>query len=256
MSIRQDLALQAELAGRRYLSMVEAWRGVFSRAIASSDFGSAKAAGRVGEELYDIARTFIAAEQVLLESARDEIALGARRDALRDASAAASADAAVERTRELLGAPLAHALREIAVQIERDIALVLKKLRAAALEVDLAARAQRIAFQAALIQFRARGGGELRFYHHDRAAKRWPSQKFIRSVVRGALLDTYNQAVMATLAELGLDQAVIDHPDPNHAFDGAVISLLPGADLPTYEDVREEAFHPNSEAVLARPEED
>lgn len=248
------LTYEAELAGQRYVNMVAAWRGVYAQAIAGGDFGTPKARQAVSGQAYDIARTYLDTEQKALERAFAEIALQAHRDALRDASAVVSADDYEARTSELLSEPQQHAVAEIIVQIERDVAFMLKQLRNAALTVELAARAQGISRHAAQIQYRVRHGDELRFYFADRAGRRWPSQKFIRQVVRGALLEAYNQVVMATLAEHRIDRAVVRHVDPNSRWDGTEITLLPAVDLPTYDEIRDEAFHANSDAVIARPE--
>jgi hypothetical protein len=252
--IGNDLTAAAEAAGARYLSMVMTWRGLYAQALAGGDFATPRAAQSLKDQAYAVARSFLKTEEALLDEAFASIALRARRDALLDASAALGADSDAARTGELLSAFSHYALVEITVQIERDVAHMMQRLRSAALVSEAAARAQAISRNAAQMQYRLRHGDELRFYFKDRSNRKWPSQKFVRTVVRGTLLETYNQVVMASLSEQRIDRARIVHPDASSRWQGAEITLAPNVDLPTYEEVRDEVFHPNSEAVLARPE--
>jgi hypothetical protein len=43
---------------------------------------------------------------------------------------------------------------------------------------------------------------------------------------------------------------------PGSNNDRVLVTVLPGSELPTYRELRDEIFHPNSEAYLAPVEED
>jgi hypothetical protein len=248
------LSEHAEESSRRYLGLVDAWRHFHERAIMSPDFGTARGMTALREQAYGNARSFLHAEQVMIQEISHQIALQARRDALNDQSATVTADTLSERIAELLTSSLSDLENEITVQIERDIAFLVRSVRNAALEVETAATAQQISRVAAKVQFRMRDRGELKFYFKDRQNRKWPSQKFVRTVWRQHLLDTYNETVLATLADFGIDQAMVVAPGSNN--DRVLVTVLPGSELPTYRELRDEIFHPNSEAYLAPVEED
>lgn len=243
---------EADAAGQRYVGMIAAWRGIYERAIAG-DIGSPRSLRALSEQAYEIARVYLDAERKLLAAAFDGIALQARIDVLNDAVAVDDAQNSEGRVSELLSASESYALNEIVVQIERDVAFIVRQARNAALSIELTARSLGVSRQAAQIQYRARGAGDLRFYFNDRVGRKWPSQKFVRAVVRGSLLDLYNQTVMATLIEAGVDTAKVRHADPASKWHDFEITLVPARDMPIYEEIREEAFHANSDAVLAHP---
>jgi hypothetical protein len=241
----------AEQAAQRYLVLVTALRGIHARAVTSPDLGSAKLANAIARDAYEVGRSFASGEEAIIAERTAATARNSRRETLLAIGATGTAETLPGRTSELLTSSQSELHSEIVVQIERDVTFLKRALRSAAMEVEIAAQAQGIARRAAQIQRQLRTPGELRFHFQDRTGRRWPSQKFVRVVWRQHLLDVHNQVVMATLAEHGLDRAMIRHPDPRHRYAGQVIGLVPGLGLPTYAEIREEAFHPNAEAVLA-----
>ncbi|CAO3459767.1 hypothetical protein [Azospirillum argentinense] len=244
------LSFEAEQAGQRYTALVAAWRGIHASALEARDFGTARGLGRARAGAYDVARSFLDTERALLAATLRGVALEAHAHALSIARTL-SADELPDAAHELLSASQSYAESELAVQIERDIALLLKRLRAAAIDVDMIARIQGVARSAALIQHRARAGTELRFAFKDRANRKWPSRTFVRTTWRQALLDVYNETVMASVAAIGASRVRVVTSDAPAAANGLILTLLPGVDLPTYAEVRDAVFHPNAEAWLA-----
>lgn len=253
MSVGSALSHEADQAARRYAALVEVWRGVYAGAVSAADFGSARALARAREAAHAAARTYLETERALITVTLPGVAHEAHRNA-RVAARVSDALALPEPTGELLSATQSYLESELAAQVARDIALLLRRLRGAALEIGLAAQVQGTPFRTAAIQWCAHRGDTLRFHVADRRGRKWPSQSFVRAAWRQTLLDVYNLSVLETLAEQGIDHAVVRHPSPDGAVDGLVVALLPGTDHATYAEIRDEVFHPNSDAVLARPE--
>lgn len=104
--------------------------------------------------------------------------------------------------------------------------------------------------QNSLIYLRAKEKGDPKFYFVDRINRRWPSQKYIRSIWRHHLLTAYNETYLFTLAEYGETTARVVHLDPNHRVHGLVLAIADEGNLLRYEDVRDEIFHPNADAIV------
>jgi hypothetical protein len=143
---------------------------------------------------------------------------------------------------------LENALR---VQLERDIASMLRGLRNVALRAQISARARGITPHVALAQLREEGTTPT-YNFQDRAGRRWPSEKMVRVFVRHALVQVWNETAMIEMSERGVTQAIIDHPDADFSERGQVIDLTenPGSDSLIWADVKDEVFHPNTHAWL------
>ena len=254
MNLAAVLSAHAEEAGRRYAVLIDGWRHFYVQAVMSPDAGTPKSMTRISEAAYANARSFLDTERLVIREISEQIALQARRDALNDVSATSTHENLPERVTELLTSSLSDLENEIVMQIERDIAFLRKSARHTALEVELAAQVQGIARSVAQMRLRIYGRPELAFSIRDRAGRRWPSHNFVRTIWRQHLLDTYNETVLSTLADFGIDRAMVSAPGANH--DGQLVTMLQGAELPTYREVRDAIFHPNSEAFLAHPGED
>ncbi|WP_342234647.1 hypothetical protein [Inquilinus sp. OTU3971] len=237
-------------AGERYLALLASFRGVLQASVQSDHPFELRAVESARAGLYGVARTYLATERALLDTAGHDIAQGALIDGLRDIGVSETARDVPARVSAHLSASGEHLLREVSTQIERDVTNVERVLRTVALDVDLRARSQGISDRAALIQVRANPPPEMRFYFSDRLSRKWPSQKFVRTAWRQHLLHAYNETYLLTLADHGFTEAEVRHPDSKHHFDRLRFSIYPGGKLPSYAEIREEAFHPNSEAVV------
>jgi hypothetical protein len=241
----------SERAADRYSQLIVVWQGLYQRYANSSEFGSIRNLSRLSEEAYAIARDFLAKEGLTLNAAIEEIASDARRDALAQLQ---SNDESEETALagELLMLTDSYLAREIAIQIERDISLLTESMRKMTLQVVQSARIQGVSIRQALIQHRITHSEPVQFFFYARNAAKWPSRRFVRTLWRHTLLSVYNEMMMTILVDHGEFQAQVDHPNTDFHAQGRVISLFDGSNLPTYLDVRNELFHPNSDAVLRR----
>ncbi|SER25995.1 hypothetical protein SAMN05216548_1149 [Faunimonas pinastri] len=249
--ITTRMTAESEAAAQRYELLIEAWRAIYQAAIASPDFGSARQLADVRAEAYDLARTFISTEAAMIDAHSVEIASEAHQTTLRELGAE-SASELTEAAGEHLIAAVSYLTHELSVQIERDVAHLVESLRKAVLQVTIAARSRRITMKAALLQYRIGNAADIQFFFHDRGNAKWPSRKFVRAVWRHHLLSLYNEIVLLTLADHGLDQAEVSHVDPNAQSHGMRIAMSSDSELPTYAEVRSGIFHPNADAILTR----
>jgi hypothetical protein len=201
-------------------------------------------------QAYGIARAYLESERQFAEQAAERISSAAISATFKELSVSTSEEHA-DATGELLSASIDDLMRDVAIQIERDIATLLQSVRKSALAINISARAQDLPLQAALVQYHAAGGTELKLAFTDRAGRRYPSRKFVRTQWRQHLLNLYNEIVLSVLAEHGLNKAKVVHADPKADSHGMEIALIDGSDLPTYAAIRSEIFHPNADAVLA-----
>lgn len=251
MSITQLISNDADAASQRYGMLVEGWRALYTSALDQSHFGSEKQLRSVVAQAYGMARMFLATETDQIEATSDRIASEAQRVTLAQLSSKVAKELSDEAS-EHVSASNDYLLHEISVQIERDIAFLRQSLRSTYLHVNLAARANHQSARAALMQYRIGNSSELHFFFHDRRNQRWPSRKFVRSVWRQHLLSTYNETVLITLSDHGIDVAQVEHIDPNSDKHGMKISMDSNSDLPTYAEIKGTIFHPNSDAVLTK----
>ena len=251
MIIQIRMTAEAEAAAQRYAMVVETWRAIFAQALDSRHFGTARGMSEAIDNAYRVGAVFL--EQERHEIARILLEIAS------EAHTATLSELSVTDTRELtdavsehLSEAETHLAHEMTLQVERDIAFLRQSLQRAVLQVSIHARAHRIALKAALIQYRIGNAAELQFFYHDRMNRKWPSRKFVRAVWRHSLLSLYNEVVLLTLADHGLDRAEVSHLDPRADSNGLVLAMSSGTALPTYSEVRNDLFHPNSDAILAR----
>jgi hypothetical protein len=246
---QQTFSAEAEAAADRYALLVEAWRSLYSGALDRNDFGSQRQMDDVTAQAYAIGHTFLEGEGAHIGTISERIALGALQSALDDLTSNDSAEL-TEAASEHLSDAESYVERELAIQVERDIAFLRQSLRRAYLQVSLAATAQGIPTRAALIQYRIGNASELHFFFHDRGNQKWPSRKFVRALWRHHLVTLWNEITLLTLADHGLGEAIVDHASPASHSHGMIVSMSAGSAHPTYSEIRNEIFHPNSDAIL------
>lgn len=251
MNVTLSMTAEAEAAAVRYGMLVDGWRSIYQREMDAPDFGSGRQINRVTEQAYAMGRQFLDTEANLIEESSMIIVREALR-AMSEQLATPVAETLTDAVREHLRDAENYLLHELSIQVERDIAFLKQSLRRAVLQVSVAAQAQRVPLRVALMQYRIGNTTELHFFFHDRRNQKWPSRKFVRAVWRHHLLSLYNEVVLLTLADHGLDTAMIVHASPDYHSQNMVISMSSGTSLPTYSEIRNEIFHPNSDAVLAR----
>ena len=249
MNVLNLISTHAETASQRYRVLVDNWRSVYKRVLLESDFGSTKQLKRVIDGAYASARSYLDEEYKEISKAFMEISLEARRAAISDLASSTAIDLTDRLSDHLIEAE-DYLKREIAIQVERDIAFLRQSIRNTYLQVGLASKSQNISVKSALMRHQIGNVTELHFFFHDRRNQKWPSQKFIRSVWRHSLLNLYNEMVLMTFAEHGVDVVQVDHMNKSAASHGMKVSMSPNSVYPTYFEIRNDVFHPNSDAIL------
>lgn len=249
MSIQTIFTAQANAAAERYDLLTAAWRGLYEDALNSRDFGTPKSLADILANAYTLTNGFIDTERLHLAAAFDEV----MREALQTTGTALGYIDTLDATEALsehLNESMSYLMHELLTQIERDIVYLKSALGRTTLQITLAARASGKALKMALMQYKMGNGADLQFFFHDRRAAKWVSRKYVRSAWRHALLTFYNEAVLMILADHGKTRAQVQHVNPSAESHGMILSLTSDTSLPTYMDLRNEVFHPNSDAVL------
>ncbi|AMB48266.1 hypothetical protein [Methylobacterium sp. AMS5] len=242
----------ADAAGARYQGLVDAWSLIYADALGALDFGTPRMIERAGEEAYNLARAFLDTETGIVAEKIATIAHEALRAASRDLGVD-DADDLPAHASETLSATQGYLVREITIQIERDIAQLQQSLRQTALQVKIAAAAQGISERAALIQHRIGSNETPAFHFRDRRNGKWPSRLFVRSTWRQSLLSAFNEVTLCMLAEHGIETAEVAHAHGKAGVHGMELALSSNSSLPAYGEVRNDIFHPNAEAILVVP---
>ncbi len=251
MIVSQFISTEADLAVERYGAVLSAFQLSYARALNQPHFGSPKQLAEIAAGAYAIASFYLQSEGGFIEIASTAVALEAQRVTLEQLSAA-SVITLSEAISEHANESDAHLSREITIQVERDIAMLTHTLRKTILSVGMAARAAQIAPRQALMQHRVSASNELSFVFLDRSASKWPSLRFLRSLWRQHLLAIYNETVLLTLSDHGIEQAEVQHTDEKAPVHGMIISIVEDPELPSYSDILSDVFHPNSEAILRK----
>lgn len=244
----------AEEASMRYEILVGAWRAIFTNALKASNFGSQQQYNRVLAEASDLARRFVWSEEAQINRVMIDIALEAQ-GATQKQIGVTVADKLTDQALTHLNDAQTYLLSEITVQVERDVNMLLQALKKAALQINLSARSRGVSNRTALVEYMLSTSLDLQFFFHDRGNQKWPSRKFIRSVWRHSLLSLYNEIVLITLADHKIDKAFVWHTDPSNQFHGMEISVSTNSSLPTYSEILNDIFHPNSNAILVYSQE-
>lgn len=237
----------AEEAAARYDLLVRAWQMMFTQAGVNSDVGSARSLYRVQFDAHLLGQSHLKREREEIRATLEEIAVAAQGVALLSVGIDAPPELS-DAVSEAVVASFEHLSLELIVQVERDVAFLTRSLRQHALQVAIAARSQRIPIAAASLQ--ARIGSAVILSVADRAGTKWPSRKFVRTLIRHALLLLYNDVVLITLAEHGIETAEVAHLSAKADVHGMIIAMSPNAEFPTYAEIRDEVFHPNADAIV------
>lgn len=241
----------SERAADRYSQLIMAWQGLFQTSANSSNFGTSQGAVKMSDEAYVTARQFLENEATQIALAVNEIVSEARTDVLSQLQSSDEQDETVV-VSELVLQSQSYLAHELAIQIERDISLLKDTMRRMTIHVGMSAKIQNTSIRQALIQHRMINTEPVQFFFYARNSAKWPSRRFVRTLWRHTLLSVYNEIIMQALVDHNEFQAQVDHANVDfHAY-GRIISLFDGSSLPTYLDVRNELFHPNSDAVLKR----
>lgn len=94
--------------------------------------------------------------------------------------------------------------------------------------------------------------GKPSFDQYDRLGRRLATANHVRLSTRHALLLTHVETTLYAISLAGEDIAEIRNPGKANHGDGFSISGMTSG-LPSYEEIKEGAFHPNSTALVTRP---
>lgn len=247
--IQHRFSVEADAAAERYGALVDAWRLIYHEALDSKHFGTEFAISQAKTKSYALAAPYIEAERERIAQTTEKIAWEAL-SAMQEQLCCNVALDLTEAMSEHLSALQGYLMHDLLTQIERDVSFLAQSIRRTALQVTLNARASNVPLRSALMEHRIGSSAELKFYFHDRRNAKWPARKFVRSIWRHALLTTYNEIALMTIADHGIETAIIDHPDSNAECAGLVIAMSSGSANPTYVEVRDGYFHPNSDAII------
>jgi hypothetical protein len=240
--------LLSDLAGQawtRYQMFTDGLRSIYHDTLARHTLSDEKAM----QDANALARVFLAAEADHFASDIEEIASEARTATLKEIASIDSSDLSDEALTHLsVSSDYLH--NELIAQVYRDIATLRKSIQRVGLEVSLASRSSGRSHRAALIEYMVGNKADIGFFFHDKASRKWESKTFVRSAWRQTLLSAYNEIVLFTLADHGIERAVVEHHSPDAQYHGLVIALSSSTELPTYSEIRDQVFHPNANAWL------
>lgn len=237
-----------DLAGQaysRYGMFTDGLRSIYRDALASQTHSDVEAINRAN----DLALLFLRNEADSIARDIDDVAEKARATTLSEISSN-DASQVTDEALEHLSVSSDYLYNELVAQVYRDIATLRRSIQRVGLEVSLAARSSGRSRRAAMIEYLVGNKTDIAFFFHDKASRKWESKLFVRSVWRQTLLSAYNEVVLFTLADHGLDRAVVEHHSPDAQHDGMVIALSSNTELPTYSEIRDTVFHPNANAWL------
>lgn len=194
-------------------------------------------------------RSFEVSEQAELNEDSADIARLARSDARTDAGL--KSDSIPDEFADFIFQAAFLTVTVLDAQARRDIMSMMQGLQETYQRVDLYQRVgnrSRISAVAAVIQ---ENNINPKFQFVDRIGRRYKSSKHIRATYRAHLLNVYNEIYMATAAELGYSTLFIDHPNVDYKWYAEEISISPDVtNIPSYQDIKDEVFHPSSQAQL------
>lgn len=197
----------------------------------------------------DAARSFVSFEHANLNDDSFQIAIAAHDAAQRDL--AVSGTPIADRFGEFVYSAAGYVARIVAAQTERDVMAMASHMRAAAQRVDLYARSGRHTLSSAAAAVLLEDAQAPAFKFIDRAGRQFKSTKHMRDLYRQHLLHLYNEVYMDVIAEHGIDTVQVSHLDPQAKWHGASIAIVSTeSSTPLYYDIRDEVFHPSSDAIL------
>lgn len=240
-----------QLAGQavgRYVTFTELLRGQADMALRRGPVNE-KVRQETNSVAREAARSYASLEHAYLNDHTADIARAAHDQAIEDLGL--KPRDMPDRLAEFIFSAAAYTAQLIAAQAERDTVAVAHQVRSDALRVDLYARSGRHTETSAIAAVVLDSGQGPSFRFVDRLGRRFKSTKHIRDTYRHHLLSVYNEVYLDTVADHGHDTVRVTHPDTNYKWNGDTLALVGDqGDFPLYYDVRDEIFHPSSNAIL------
>ena len=143
--------------------------------------------------------------------------------------------------KELLSQSEDFLLTSIRAQIIRDVETLVQRYRVFAIEAQLFPSAAKTV--AAI--------DRVNFEFMDRAGRVYSSTRYIRTTWRQTLVSLAAEFYLLGAISHGVEVVTVQNPDPENQWIGFEISLTDlNSDTPSFLHVRDEIFHPNSNATL------
>lgn len=231
-------------AGERYLGVLQTFRSMLFAAEAQA-FTNARA-NALRNSAIDVSRAFLVSERDHIETALRETALEAIRSAQTDVAVAPVSNLP-ESFEAFLTQSESFLETELASQLTRDAEALVRRYREFAVETNLAMKGRQMTPRAAIAAIALQANDKMKFQFRDRGGRLYASQKFIRTVWRQTMVSLAAEFYLLEAADRGAQVVEVQHPDSNSAWNGYEIDLN---DLAAFIDIRDEAFHPQSNATL------
>lgn len=232
----------ADQFAEQYRGLLTSIVGHFARALDSHDPTTPKARSDFRQSILRSSVAFLDGMVGQIEAHTIEV----RNDALSTVGHALS-DPDLESLNEYLRDAMDDLYASLYACLHRDDTAAERELRNFAHKVNLTQAATGMSKIGALIKTKFGRVSGLNFVQVDRLGRKRASEGFVRSLVRHHLVQTHVECQMFSIAKSGNDlaQIVIDNKP------GAVISITgTTAGYPSYEEIRDEIFHPNSTATV------
>lgn len=239
-----------ELAGaavRRYGFFADILRGQARLALARNAVDE-RARNEVVNNCHDAAREYASHERSRLMEDTESIVEAAYAQALRDLDLEQEDPPAD--LEDFAGSAVGYTARLLQVQSDTDVMAVAQHVRRQAQRIDLYVRSGKFTPTSAASKVALEEGNTPAFRFKDRLGRVFKSTKRVRDVYRQHLLLTYNEVYIDALGARGEQFVMVAHPDPNYRWAGTRLALVPDTDAPLYYDLRDEIFHPGSNATV------
>lgn len=240
----ESITVTAKRIAQRHASFTQTLTAILARTLDQADPTTAKSRSELMRQVLQAAHEHI-------EAAMGEVGEGV--NALMQMGVSDAGIALVESDREGLGEHI-DLIREdagnaLVLCSQRDVQAVAGALRRVALVADITRSAGHVSRTTAIIQSRFGAVRELGFHQSDRLGRKWDSTTYVEVMMRGYLLHAYIESRLFALSRGGADLVTVDYPDhAEHELTFSITGLTPG--VPTYADVRDEVFHPRSNASV------
>lgn len=141
-------------------------------------------------------------------------------------------------------------LQAIRAQFDRDRRSVIAYLRDFSHEVHLRTLKGNIALRSAIVAVRIAKESPVQVYF-DRSGKRWKGERYVRTLMTSHFVKMYNETYLYAMKLLEKNLARVKHLDQNHRSHNMMFAITSDEfGVPSYLELRESVFHPNSLALV------
>ena len=226
--------------------------GLFNETIAGKNPDSPKAIAELNRDVRESAISYYQTASILLEQMTKKVVEAAEKDYLKQSGVDnIPIDVQIRIESWYKNSGLDEIRSQVWNGISRDITTVNKEIRRFAFSLENAIKINGIDRGSALVRARSFFKPNLTYKYVDRANRKWPTERYIGTTIRGHLLTSYNETMVILISEFHDGLGKIIYKDKDHKGHGEIITtVLNGSDLRDYETIRQKVFHPNSTAVI------